>query len=261
MSASASSRRRGGVPREVHALPRSTRAAGGGWVVFAAVLWLLSVAAPAGRADVLAAADAPPPAPREFRAVWIASVANIDWPSRPGLSVGELRAEMKTLLDTAVAVGLNAVILQVRPAADALYHSPFEPWSEYLTGQQGKAPGWFYDPLNDWVAEAHARGLELHAWINPYRARHPSAKGPLAPEHLANQRPDVVRTYGDFLWMDPAEPAAACGAGSGWEAINNEAGASPATPPNGRGAGPTMAPPLAAAATPAPRLTCRCRSG
>jgi uncharacterized lipoprotein YddW (UPF0748 family) len=208
MSASGSSRRRGGVPREVHDSSRSTRAAGGGWVVFALALWLLSFAAPAGRADVLAPVDAPPPAPREFRAAWIASVANIDWPSRPGLSVGELRAEMKTLLDTAVAVGLNAVILQVRPAADAFYHSPFEPWSEYLTGQQGKAPGWFYDPLNDWVAEAHGRGLELHAWINPYRARHPSAKGPLAPEHLANQRPDVVRTYGDFLWMDPAEPAA-----------------------------------------------------
>lgn len=157
------------------------------------------------RADSLMPAEMPPPAPREFRAAWIASVANIDWPSRPGLSVRELRAEMKTLLDTAASVGLNAVILQVRPAADALYASPFEPWSEYLTGQQGKAPGWFYDPLTEWVAEAHARGLELHAWINPYRARHPSAKGPLAADHLAKTRPDVVRQYGDFLWMDPAE--------------------------------------------------------
>lgn len=157
------------------------------------------------RADSLMPAEMPPPAPREFRAAWIASVANIDWPSRPGLSVRELRAEMKTLLDTAASVGLNAVILQVRPAADALYASPFEPWSEYLTGDQGKAPGWFYDPLTEWVAEAHARGLELHAWINPYRARHPSAKGPLAADHLAKTRPDVVRQYGDFLWMDPAE--------------------------------------------------------
>ncbi len=157
------------------------------------------------RAEGLTPAEMPPPAPREFRAAWIASVANIDWPSRPGLSVRELRAEMKTLLDTAAAVGLNAVILQVRPAADALYASPFEPWSEYLTGEQGKAPGWFYDPLTEWVAEAHARGLELHAWINPYRARHPSAKGPLAADHLAKTRPDVVRQYGEFLWMDPAE--------------------------------------------------------
>ena len=208
MSARRFSRLHGRGSGELHGSPGASRLAGGGLLVVALVLWFLSFAPPPARADALVPFDAPPPAPREFRAAWIASVANIDWPSRPGLSVGELRAEMKTLLDTAVEVGLNAVILQVRPAADALYHSPFEPWSEYLTGQQGKAPGWFYDPLNDWVAEAHARGLELHAWINPYRARHPSAKGPLAPGHLANQRPDVVRRYGEFLWMDPAEPAA-----------------------------------------------------
>lgn len=189
-------------------IPRGILARFGPWLAMVAVALLAVVGTRPGRAEGLAPHEAPPPAPREFRAVWIASVANIDWPSRPGLPVRELRAEMRTLLDTAAAVGLNAIILQVRPAADALYPSPFEPWSEYLTGEQGKAPGWFYDPLQDWVAEAHARGLELHAWINPYRARHPSAKGPLATDHLANTRPDVVRQYGDFLWMDPAEPAA-----------------------------------------------------
>jgi uncharacterized lipoprotein YddW (UPF0748 family) len=152
------------------------------------------------------AAVLPPAPPREWRAAWIATVANIDWPSKPGLPAEQQQAEIKTLCDTAVRIGLNALILQVRTAADALYESRLEPWSEYLTGTQGQHPG--YDPLATWLAECRARGLELHAWINPYRARHSSAKSALAESHIGRTR-DWVRRYGDQLWMDPGEPAAA----------------------------------------------------
>lgn len=152
--------------------------------------------------------DLPPPAPREFRAAWVASVANIDWPSRADLSVAQQQTEIIALLDQAQALRLNAIVLQVRPSADALYASALEPWSEYLTGRQGQAPEPFYDPLKMWIDEAHRRGIELHAWLNPYRARHASAKSAVAPNHLASTHPQAVKQYGDVLWMDPAEPAA-----------------------------------------------------
>jgi uncharacterized lipoprotein YddW (UPF0748 family) len=97
----------------------------------------------------------------------------------------------------------------VRPSADALYPSSLEPWSEYLTGAQGKAPEPYYDPLKMWIDEAHRRGIELHAWLNPYRARHASAKSPLAANHIATSQPALVKKYGNELWLDPAEPAAA----------------------------------------------------
>ena len=112
------------------------------------------------------------------------------------------------MLDQAQALHLNAIVLQVRPSADALYASALEPWSEYLTGRQGQAPVPLYDPLKMWIEEAHRRGIELHAWLNPYRARHASAKSALAPNHLASTQPQAVKQYGDLLWMDPAEPAA-----------------------------------------------------
>lgn len=152
------------------------------------------------------AAPLPPAPPREWRAAWIATVANIDWPSKAGLSAEAQQAEIKALCDTAAGIGLNALILQVRTSADALYESRLEPWSECLTGTQGQPPG--YDPLAVWLAECRARGLELHAWINPYRARHSTAKSPLAETHIGRGR-DWVRRYGDQLWMDPGEPAAA----------------------------------------------------
>jgi uncharacterized lipoprotein YddW (UPF0748 family) len=149
----------------------------------------------------------PPNVAREFRAVWVATVDNIDWPSKKNLSTAEQQAELTTLLDKAAAIGLNAVVFQVRPAGDALYASDIEPWSEYLTGLQGKAPSPFWDPLAFAVKEAHARGMELHAWFNPYRAKHPSAQGPLAKNSLARTNPDLVKSYGTHLWMDPGEPA------------------------------------------------------
>ena len=153
--------------------------------------------------------DAPPPIAREFRAAWVATVAHIDWPSRRGLTSAQQRAEMRDLLDKAQAIGLNAIALQVRPAADAIYPSTLEPWSEFLTGASGRAPDTPWDPLAEWVEQSHRRGLELHAWFNPYRARHSSAATPLAANHLANTDPGIVRRYGELLWMDPGEPRAA----------------------------------------------------
>jgi uncharacterized lipoprotein YddW (UPF0748 family) len=156
-----------------------------------------------------AAIDQPPPAPREWRAAWIATVANIDWPARPGDTPAQQREQASVLLERASALGLNALILQVRPAADAFYPSALEPWSEYLSGQQGRAPEPAWDPLQFWIDEAHRRGIELHAWVNPYRARHASARSPLAAAHIGQRRSGLVQRYGSELWMDPGEPEAA----------------------------------------------------
>ena len=154
-------------------------------------------------------ANLPPPTPREFRAAWVATVANIDWPSKKSLSVEQQKQEIIRIVERAKELKLNALIFQVRAAADALYPSALEPWSEYLTGEQGKMPDPYYDPLKMWVEESHKRGIELHAWFNPYRARHTSAKSPNAPMHIANTNPEIVKSYGGYLWMDPGEDAAA----------------------------------------------------
>lgn len=143
---------------------------------------------------------------RELRAVWVATVANIDWPSEPGLPVDEQKEEMIDILDRAAALNMNAIIFQVRPAADALYDSPYEPWSYYLTGKMGQEPLPEYDPLEFAVTEAHKRGLELHAWFNPYRAGHPADKSEISPDHVSKIHPDWVREYGDYLWLDPGIP-------------------------------------------------------
>ncbi len=156
-----------------------------------------------------ASQDDPPPAPREFRAAWVATVSNIDWPSRPGLPVEQQQAEIVKIVARAKELNLNALVLQVRPSADALYPSALEPWSEFLTGMQGKAPLPFYDPLQMWIDEAHRNGIELHAWFNPYRARHSSALSPVSATHIAASQPGLVKSYGTSLWMDPGEPAAA----------------------------------------------------
>lgn len=148
-----------------------------------------------------ASAADPPPLPREFRGVWVATVANIDWPSKPGLPADKQKAELLAILDKAVELKLNAIVFQVRPMADALYESKLEPWSEYLTGAIGKGPG--YDPLAFALKEAHARGLELHAWFNPYRARHPSAKSAAPDHHITKRRPDLAKAYGTHYWMNP----------------------------------------------------------
>ena len=154
-----------------------------------------------------AQADGVPPIMREFRGVWVATVDNIDWPSKRGLPVEKQKAELVAIMDKAAFLHLNAIIFQVRPACDALYDSQLEPWSEYIMGKQGQAPDPYYDPLVFAIDEAHKRGMELHAWINPYRARHPSSKSALAANHISKAQPAIVRKYGTHLWLDPGEPA------------------------------------------------------
>jgi len=139
-----------------------------------------------------------------LRGMWLATVANRDWPSRPGLTAAQQRSELLAHLDTAVRRRLNAVIFQVRPTADAFWPSPYEPWSAYLTGTQGKNPGW--DPLGTAVREAHARGLQLHAWFNPYRVAGHDDLSRLAVTHPARLHPDWVVTYGGKLYYNPGLP-------------------------------------------------------
>ncbi|MEF9902720.1 glycoside hydrolase family 10 protein [Streptomyces sp. P9-A2] len=140
----------------------------------------------------------------EMRGVWLATVANRDWPSRPGLSAAAQRAELIAHLDAAVRNRLNTVIFQVRPTADALWPSPYEPWSACLTGTQGVDPGW--DPLGTAVTEAHARGLELHAWFNPYRVAAHTDPTRLAATHPVRENPGWVVPYGGKLYYNPGLP-------------------------------------------------------
>jgi uncharacterized lipoprotein YddW (UPF0748 family) len=141
----------------------------------------------------------------ETRAAWIATVQNIDWPSKPGLAVADQQREYRTLLDDVQRHGLNTVIVQVRPTADALWPSPYEPWSHWLSGEQGKDPG--YDPLAFLVDETHARGLKFHAWFNPFRVSRQADPAQLVPGHPARQHPDWVFGYGGQLYYDPGKPA------------------------------------------------------
>ncbi len=143
----------------------------------------------------------------EFRAVWVATVANIDWPSKPGLSSEQQQQEAIRILDMHRDLGMNAVILQVRPAADALYPSALESWSRYLTGVPGKAPEPYYDPLQFWTEECHKRGMELHAWLNPFRVALNHSQ-PLAADHIAFRHPEWIVKYGNSLYFDPGLPQA-----------------------------------------------------
>ena len=152
----------------------------------------------------MARAEILPEPPREFRAAWVATVANIDWPSNRNLSTEKQKEELLAILDKAEAINLNAIIFQIRPMADALYASELEPWSEFLTGQAGRAPDPFYDPLEFMIRESHARGMELHVWFNPYRAKHPSHRTELPEDHVWHTKREIVREYGNYLWMDPA---------------------------------------------------------
>ncbi|MFC0531685.1 family 10 glycosylhydrolase [Phytohabitans kaempferiae] len=169
----------------------------------------LTVATPAAHvvaAEVPAACGADPARPKQqFRAMWIASVANIDWPSRTGLSRTAQQAEFRSWLDLAVRRNMNAVVVQVRPTADAFWPSTFEPWSQWLTGTQGGDPG--YDPLAFMVSEAHARNLEFHAWFNPYRVANHADPARLAASHPARRNPGWRFTYGGKMYYNPGIPA------------------------------------------------------
>ena len=153
------------------------------------------------------ASDLPPELAYEFRGAWVATVYNLDWPSKAGLSSEQQQNELRAILDRAAALKLNAIIFQVRPQCDALYASRHEPWSQFLSGRMGRAPEPFYDPLEFAVREAHRRGLELHAWFNPFRAL-ANAATPASDNHVTKTHPEWIRRYGTQLWLDPGEPAA-----------------------------------------------------
>jgi len=144
----------------------------------------------------------------EFRAAWIATVDNIDWPSRKGLPVDSQKAEYIRLLDLHRQNGLNAVIVQIRPATDAFYPSPYEPWSEWFTGVQGRPPVPYYDPLQFMIEETHKRGMEFHAWCNPYRADFKIGKASIAPSHITRIHPEWFVVYGDKKYFDPGNKEA-----------------------------------------------------
>ena len=143
---------------------------------------------------------------REFRAAWIATVANIDWPSKPGLPAIEQQQQFIKRLDDLKALGCNAVIVQVRPVCDAMYDSKIEPWSKFLTGRQGEPPFPYYDPLVFMVAETHKRNMEFHAWFNPYRALMDSRQNPNPPKHVTRAHPDWIIKYGGKSYLDPGIP-------------------------------------------------------
>ena len=176
------------------------------WVILLATFVGLAIAK---ATDVYVPSSMEPPGvPREFRGAWVATVANIDWPSKPGLTVEQQKSELISLLEKAHHLNLNAILFQVRPACDAMYDSKYEPWSYYLTGLEGKAPEPFYAPLAYIIEQAHSRCMELHAWFNPFRASHPSLKSAFPKSHISKQHPDWVRPYGQYLWLDPGERAA-----------------------------------------------------
>ena len=139
----------------------------------------------------------------EFRGVWIASVANIDWPKGGMTDPAAQRADFIRMLDQHQRNGMNAMIVQIRPAADAFYPSPYEPWSEWLTGEQGKAPVPYWDPLAFMIEETHKRGMEFHAWLNPYRAVQTIGKSSIAADHITKRKPEWFLVYGDKKYFDP----------------------------------------------------------
>ena len=143
---------------------------------------------------------------REFRGVWVATVANIDWPTKPGETTDQQQVEFLTLLNAHQKAGINAIIFQVRPAADAFYAKGTEPWSKWLTGKQGTPPNPPYDPLAFAIAEAHKRGMELHAWFNPYRATLDTNYSALSPQHITNLKPEWFFQYGGQKVFDPGIP-------------------------------------------------------
>ncbi|MEO8413587.1 MAG: family 10 glycosylhydrolase [Ginsengibacter sp.] len=139
----------------------------------------------------------------EFRGVWVATVDNIDFPSSKLLNSFSQRAEFVSLLDMHKRNGMNAVVVQIRPAADAFYPSQYEPWSEWLTGTQGKPPSPYYDPLEFMITETHKRGMEFHAWMNPYRAMFNIKKSSISPTHITRLHPEWFINYGGTKFFDP----------------------------------------------------------
>ena len=139
----------------------------------------------------------------EFRGVWVATVENIDFPSSRNLSTQQQKDQFIKLLEMHKRNGMNALIVQIRPASDAFYPSQYEPWSEYLTGKQGQPPSPYYDPLEFMITETHKRGMEFHAWMNPYRAEFRVGKSSISPNHITKLHPEWFITYGNTKYFDP----------------------------------------------------------
>lgn len=144
---------------------------------------------------------------REFRGVWIATVTNIDWPTTKRLTSTKQKKDFVDLLEEHKLNGFNAVIVQIRPSSDAFYSSKLEPWSEWLTGTQGKAPEPYYDPLEFMIEACHQKGIEFHAWINPFRAV-VSTKSQISESHIARKNPEWIVKYGKLQLLDPGIPDA-----------------------------------------------------
>ncbi len=174
------------------------------FLLFLLIFGLLGLRAHA-QAD--SAALAAPPPKRELRGFWIATVENIDWPTQRGESPVQYRSEYRRLLDAGQRAGMNAVFVQIRPASDALYKSSLEPWSKWLTGQQGRGPTGDSDPLPYLISEAHRRGMEFHAWFNPYRASLDTATHRLGALHPYRTHPEWFIWYGRTLLYNPGLPA------------------------------------------------------
>lgn len=162
--------------------------------------------APAGGGSLSAGktVNGVPDFPREFRGAWSACIYNIDWPSSKGLSAGAQKAQLTAILNKMESLNMNAIIFQVRPHADAVYSSSKEPWSHWLSGSMGRSPG--YDPLKFCVEQAHARGIEVHAWFNPFRALS-NASLPVSSGHITRTRPSLIKRYANYKWMDISKPA------------------------------------------------------
>ncbi|MCE9559497.1 MAG: family 10 glycosylhydrolase [Armatimonadetes bacterium] len=157
-------------------------------------------------ACIMSTSSTPPiDPPREFRGVWVATVDNIDWPSKKTLTTAQQQRELDAIIAKCDELKFNAIVFQVRPSGDSLYKSKLEPWSEYLTGQTGKAPNPAWDPLSYLCEKAHAKGIEVHAWFNPYRALHPAGKSKPSDDHITNTHPKSAPAYGRYRWMDPSD--------------------------------------------------------
>lgn len=142
------------------------------------------------------------PLPDKMKGAWIATVENIDYPSKPGLSVDEQKKEYTDLLDALGKAGINTVFMQVRPTADTFWPSKLDPWSYYLTGKQGKRPGFFYNPLEFMIRETHKRGMSFHAWLNPYRVSNNNTME-LAEDSYAKKHPEIILEYGGKKYYNP----------------------------------------------------------
>jgi len=176
-------------------------------LVWLSPVWLALFACITGKKTALPVYTTPSShaAMREFRAAWVATVANINWPSKPGLTTEQQQKEAIELLDFLQDHHFNAVILQVRPQCDALYESALEPWSYFLTGKQGRAPSPYYDPLQFWTEAAHDRGIELHVWLNPYRAHHKDGKE-ITEQSIVKRKPELALYLKEgYWWLDPAQ--------------------------------------------------------